>query len=352
MIKIIVALLVSSIFVGTKLYKRAKRNKEMGSDGYIPFYNIGEVPEIDCVFRKTGIEGDRSLEFYKEVRKAGEMRGKVLPMILGRDEKGEIRVVDLVRYPHVLVAGATNMGKSNFINSVILGLFLHVPYQYIDIYIIDFKKTGFFEMKHLLEIDTSIEEAKLRLEYLLRELEKRSTILVELELKNWQEYVQYCIEEGLEIQPYKVCVIDEYNSLKKENQEPIEKLVAQARAVGIYMVLCTQYPKIKVMNSEVTSQCLTRCCFKMASEVQERVVLDNVRGATNLGIGYFYHKGVENLGVHYSIFVGNKVLKIVGKNIGEYVKGPTMRKRVVLSNSAMLERERIKNSVSILSRLF
>ncbi len=66
MIKVIITLLVSSVFVGVKLYRKVERNKKMRSDSYIPFYSIGEVPEIDCIFRKTGVEGNRSLEFYKE----------------------------------------------------------------------------------------------------------------------------------------------------------------------------------------------------------------------------------------------------------------------------------------------
>ncbi len=350
MIKIIVIGVIGAI-ASYKIYRKINRNIVLRTDSYIPYYKEGRVPEIDCIYRKTGEEGLESKMFYKETRLLGKLKGKVLPVILGRDSKNEIQVIDLSKYPHMLVAGATNMGKSNFINSVLLGLFLHVPKEYIKIYVIDFKKTGFFEMRDLIDISTDMEKAKETLDELLKELERRNTILAEEKLKNWQRYIQHCIEVGKKIEPYIICIIDEYNSLKGEPQAPVERLVAQARAVGIYMILCTQYPKTRVMNSEVTSQCLTRCCFKMASDIQERVVLDKVEGVTQLKVGYFYYKGAEEPGIYYAVYVGDEVFKVVGENIGEYIKQSKIDRGINLGNKIMIDRKEVKNSKSILSRL-
>ncbi len=303
------------------------------TDTFIPFYRGKKVPGVSCMFRCTGGAGFSSLDYFSQVRSKGLLMGKVLPVILGRGSDDTIRVVDLARCPHMLVAGGTNMGKTNFVNSVILGLYLHVPFDYLDVYVIDFKKTGFFELRNLLSISTSIEEAKVVLDFLLGELEERNTIIYDLELKNWQKYMDYCILKGLKPRPYIVCVIDEYNSFKGEDQKPVEKLVAQARAVGIYLILCTQYPKAKVMNSEITSQCLTRCCFRMASEIQEKVVLDGVYGVTNLDVGHFYYKGTGRPGVFYANYVGDEVFKVVGKNLLDFKKGLKMDRGFALSSS-------------------
>jgi len=76
-----------------------------------------------------------------------------VPLLLGKNVSGEAVVADLTRMPHLLVAGATNKGKSVCLNSIINGLLMTRTPEQLRMILVDPKKTEFTiykAMPHLL----------------------------------------------------------------------------------------------------------------------------------------------------------------------------------------------------------
>ena len=94
--------------------------------------------------------------------------------------------------------------------------------------------------------------------------------------------------------PYVLLVIDELAELsveeaadaeeKRRRQEALALLSRMARlgrALGFHIIAATQRPAVDTVPGPIKSQLLARCCFKVASGTESRVVLgeDNSAGA-------------------------------------------------------------------------
>ena len=60
-----------------------------------------------------------------------------LPLALGEDVGGNVVTADLTRLPHLLVAGATSMGKSVCLNSILAGLLMSRTPEELGLILID-----------------------------------------------------------------------------------------------------------------------------------------------------------------------------------------------------------------------
>lgn len=94
--------------------------------------------------------------------------------------------------------------------------------------------------------------------------------------------------------PYVVLVIDELAEVsveeaadaeeKRRRQEAVvllARLARLGRAFGFHIIAATQRPAVETVPGPIKSQLLARCCFKVASGTESRVVLgeDNSAGA-------------------------------------------------------------------------
>ena len=66
----------------------------------------------------------------------------VLPVVLGVDAGGEVRIADLADMPHLLVAGTTGSGKSVFLTGIAASLSL-LPASRLELIVIDIKGLDF-----------------------------------------------------------------------------------------------------------------------------------------------------------------------------------------------------------------
>jgi S-DNA-T family DNA segregation ATPase FtsK/SpoIIIE len=207
-----------------------------------------------------------------------------LPMCIGVDTVGKPRIFDLVKMPHLLIAGQTGSGKSVCLNSIILSLIFTKTPDEVQLILIDPKRvemTNYKDLPHLYRpVIVEPAEATQAFNDLTIEMERRYKVLSEAGVRNIESYNA----SGLKM-PYIVVIADEMADLMmtsgKELETMIVRLAQLSRAVGIHLVLATQKPIVKVITGLIKSNMPSRIAFQVASRGDSRVILD-CNGAESL----------------------------------------------------------------------
>lgn len=219
--------------------------------------------------------------------------------IAGRSRSQEIRV-NLSKTPHFLVGGQTGGGKSTFLRQMITTLYLNNrDYQFR---LIDLKgglEFQIFEKADRIKVVPDVPKAIA----LIRALEKSHKFRMEtLKLNGCKDIEAYFAKEKTErktpVGQYQerisrtIIVIDEVADLFMANSEVkakdvqeakriIWKVGAQGRAVGLHLVVATQRPDVKALDSQVKTHLVGVICFPMVNDASSMTVLGNGR-ATDL----------------------------------------------------------------------
>ena len=249
-----------------------------------------------------------------------------LPIAMGKDAFGAVKVVDLAGMPHMLVAGATGAGKSVFINTLLVSLIIKKSPQELKLVLIDPKQLElalFANLPHLmLPVLTQPKNSAVALLWAVEEMERRYSILREMGVKNIEGFnrkVATCDQsilfkineyyedhhEGYKL-PYIVIVIDEFadlilSKMGKEIETNVNRLAAKARAAGIHLVVATQRPSTDVVTGIIKANFPTRVSFRVSTGHDSKTILDQYGAEKLLGKGdMLYKHGVDLLRLHSS----------------------------------------------------
>jgi S-DNA-T family DNA segregation ATPase FtsK/SpoIIIE len=220
---------------------------------------------------------------------AGRMKSKIA-FALGRDISGHPMMGDLATMPHLLIAGATNSGKSVSLNSLIATILCRARPDEVKMLLIDPKRVelSLFEgIPHLAApVAHDAREAAGLLRWAIREMELRYAQFADLGVRNiagWNERAK--IDQDIEKLHYIVIVIDELADLMMQAATEFEtsicRLAQLARATGIHLVVATQRPSVNVITGTIKANIASRIAFAVASQVDSRTILD-VNGAERL----------------------------------------------------------------------
>jgi S-DNA-T family DNA segregation ATPase FtsK/SpoIIIE len=210
-----------------------------------------------------------------------------LCVALGKDVGGVNRYADLTKMPHLLIAGATNSGKSIGLATLITSLLVRNTPKDVRLVLIDPKRvelTLFDNIPHLLcPVIRDVKEAPGALRAVIREMDRRYDLLSNQSVRNidgWNEKATFA-----EKLPYIVVVIDELADLmiqsKAEVETSIVRIAQLARAVGIHLVIATQRPSVDVITGTIKANIPSRVAFAVASQIDSRTILD-AKGADAL----------------------------------------------------------------------
>ena len=238
----------------------------------------------------------RSIVGFKEMLLAMESEDEfAIPIVLGTDITGNKQIIDLVKTPHLLIAGATGSGKSVCVNSLICSiLFRRSPMEVrlilVDPKIVELKLYN--NIPHLLTpVITEPKKALKALQYCLIEMERRYSLLDAVNVRDIASYNRKIVEQRLarEKLPYIVVVIDEFADLMttagKELEMYLARLAAMARAIGIHLVLATQRPSTNVITGIIKANIPSRVAFMVASNTDSRIIIDQPGAEKLLGRG-------------------------------------------------------------------
>lgn len=243
-------------------------------------------------------------------------RSMRLPLVLGKDGEGRPICEDLSRMPHLLIGGATSMGKSVFVNSILTGLLCRFSPENLRLVIVDPKLVEFkiFEdIPHLLlPIVNDPNDASQALKWAVSETKRRYLVMQKYAAKNLEAYNQKISEikasknnpnpgEELEVFPYIVIIIDELAELmltaKRDVEQSIVRLTQLARAAGLHLVMSTQRPSADVVTGLIKSNCPSRAALRVASSSDSRIILDCTGAEQLLGRGDMFFTNTGPMGL-------------------------------------------------------
>lgn len=224
---------------------------------------------------------------YREVY---PLRSKaLLPLALGRDVYGKLKVMDLARAPHLLIGGGTGSGKSTAINGFLCGLLQRLSPLQLRVVLIDPKRVelaAFAAAPHAIQGSISEANQAVRmLEALGTHMDKRYALLEQAGCRELVSYNQWARQEKEALLPRIVVVVDELADLMLSSKGRCEKalvrLAQKARAVGIHLILATQQPKSDIVTSLIKVNIPARLAFSVGNHHESRAILDS-SGAENL----------------------------------------------------------------------
>lgn len=263
-----------------------------------------------------GIEvpnSERSIVPLKSLFDSPEFRDSKadLPVALGYTINREVKVIDLASAPHLLVAGATQQGKSVCLNVIVASLLYAKHPSELKLVFIDPKKVEFTAYRSLLyhylavlpgaanaqdemnhAIATGQTEAEAILNSLCVEMDQRYDLLSKAGVNKLQDYnakyrKRYLLPtEGHRYMPYIVAIIDEYADLlmsgtanegkKRANAISgfIIRLAQKGRACGIHVIISTQRPSREVVTGLIKSNFPLKIAFKVANKTNSSIILD------------------------------------------------------------------------------
>ncbi|MCR5763242.1 MAG: DNA translocase FtsK [Treponema sp.] len=257
---------------------------------------VAPIPGKNAV----GIEipnAQRAIVSFKECieQDLPEWKKMAVPVILGKDIEGKPQIMDLVKTPHLLIAGSTGAGKSVCVNSMLMSILYKRSPDQVKMILIDPKIVElklYNDIPHLLTpVITEPKKAMQALQYCLCEMERRYALLDGMGVRDISSYNKRIVERKIAAEklPYLIVVIDEFADLMattgKQLETVVARLCAMSRAVGIHLVLATQRPSIDVITGLIKANIPSRIAFMVASKTDSRIIIDQVGAEKLLGKG-------------------------------------------------------------------
>ena len=240
---------------------------------------------------------NRSVVGFREIIEMDlpEWKKMAVPVVLGKDILGKAQLIDLVKTPHMLIAGATGSGKSVCVNSLILSILYKRSFEDVKMILVDPKVVElklYNNIPHLLTpVITEPKKALQALQWCLCEMERRYALLDSMGVRDISNYNAKIKQQKICTQklPYIVVIIDEFADLMatsgKELENIVARLTAMSRAVGIHLVLATQRPSVNVITGLIKANIPTRIAFMVASRTDSNIIIDTVGAEKLLGRG-------------------------------------------------------------------
>ena len=213
-----------------------------------------------------------------------------LAVCLGEDVAGKAIYFNIDKMPHLIIAGATGMGKSVCINSVIISLLYKAKPEEVKLILVDPKKVEFNlykDIPHLyVPVVSDPKKAAGVLATAVAEMERRFELIEECNVRDITNYNRLAENDpDLTPMPRIVIIIDELADLMMTASDDVEtaicRLAQKARAAGIHLIIGTQRPSVDVITGLIKANIPSRIACKVSSQVDSRTIID-IGGAEKL----------------------------------------------------------------------
>lgn len=232
-----------------------------------------------------------------------------IPLLLGKNVRGQVVLMDLAEAPHLLIAGSTGSGKSVCTNLMLASMLYRFTPDELRLILVDPKVVElslFKTLPHLIvDVITEVEKVSLALRWAVNEMERRCRLLAMVRARNLHDFNRRRIapDEPLDDDgnplpqklPYIVILIDEMGDVMLHAQKEVEKLLqmiaAKSRATGMHTILATQRPDVKVITGGIKANYPVRIAFRTVSWTDSKTILDGKGAEGLLGKGDMLYRG-------------------------------------------------------------
>lgn len=185
-----------------------------------------------------------------------------LKVCIGVSDKGKV-YHDFRKNPHMVVAGTTGYGKTNFINCLISQLDG-------EIVLIDLK--GGFDYDKVSAVN-------------IYQAEKVLCDVVKGMRVRRKEHIFVIVDEAGEMLPPSY-VNKEEKAVYLKCLRWVSEIARIGRGFHVHLIYCTQYPTSDVLPRQIKQCSETRVCFRLPTEIASRVAIDQ-EGAEMLPSGLY-----------------------------------------------------------------
>lgn len=248
---------------------------------------------------------------------------------IGMDAFGKVHYCDVVKTPHLLIAGQTGAGKSVMINVILDCLTKQLTPDQMKLVLIDPKEVelAMYEGDEHLDGDiiTSPKDASEKFHWLVEEMGRRYKELRKQRVRDIADYegkmprIIVVVDEfadlmmtskknplsNVDYEGLKDAILDEVTltggkltkaalkaAVKRINdntppsaEESIIRLAQKARAVGIHLILATQRPSADVVTGLIKANIPTKIAFSVTNSINSKIILDDVGAESLTGKG-------------------------------------------------------------------
>lgn len=246
---------------------------------------------------------DRQVVSFASIRAqlpAADPRWGSSRLPIGIDLNGQLQFADFAntQHAHLLVAGSTGSGKSEWLRMAIAGLLLGNTPETLRLLVIDPKRNAFHALRESPFLWRPIvfpddQSASRVLHELADEMDRRYQ-----QMDGADSHIELVARSQVPL-PRIVCVCEEFFDLiqrdrteGKRIEEQIFRLGAKARAAGIHLMLVVQQPSRTAIKGSLDANIPARVGLKMGKAQESRMLFGEAGAEQLLGRGDLLFKDI------------------------------------------------------------